>query len=554
MEMNVFSPDIPTGFLRVIYLKFLENNSRTSSYITFFIKNYIFEEKGEETMDKRLFRMGLVIGAVMLFIGAGISQSTVNIGEKCVSKDAMKFCETYKSGNNKPRIINPYPKNGSENIALAGTPINAEIYDDDNDKMRSEIWSNFTGKWVKYAGWGLSDDCITQFLVDYNGDDKWDSVDRNHYISNGGNLESGRYGFFENRSITMNWKMTSSGTKYYWSVNVTDGIGWTNDTYHFTTESITIYVDDNYDNSTPGWNVTHFNKIQDGMYAANENDTVFVYSGRYEEYVILDKPIRLIGENRESTFITGEYEEEPNDQKEEYVVLITAEMAEFSGFSIVGEGFGRDGTVKGINLGNMRNTVSRNYITECVYGIAAINKEHDVGVRNNFIYGNKIYNCQMAGVYLEKSHDNTISLNVFEKIDCGNQGAAIYLVQSNANNIVENFIEDCKIGIGLEGTLSQNNIVNHNKISSTQTNVLLKGAGIRNLITTNDLLYPNKKPEWGYIYIENTRDTTVIGNYYKDYGLKIKIIPWYASFGKLRFRRIMPVVDLSAAKTSNFKE
>jgi len=505
-------------------------------------------------MDKRLFRIGLVMGVVILFMGASIGQSTVDIGEKYISKDAMKFCETYKSGNNKPRIINPYPKDGSENISVAGTPINVEIYDDDNDKMRSEIWSNFTGKWVKYAGWDLSDDYSTQFLVDYNGDDKWNDVDWNHYASSEGNLESGRYGFFENRSVTEDWKMTLSGTKYYWSVNVTDGIEWTNKTYHFTTEIMTIYVDDGYDNSTPGWNVTHFNKIQDGMHAASENDIVFVYSGRYEEYVTLEKPIRLIGENRESTFITGKYEEEPDGQKEEYVVLITAEMAEFSGFTVVGEGFERDGTVKGIDLGNMRNTVSRNCITECIYGIAAINKEHNVGVRNNFIYGNKIYNCQMAGVYLEKSHDNTISLNTFKKIDCGNQGAAIHLVQSNANNIVENFIEDCKIGIGLEGTLSQNNIVNHNKISSTQTNVLLKGAGIRNIITTNDLLYPHKRPEWGYIYIENTRDTTVIGNYYEGHRLPFKFIPWYASFGKLRVRRMIPIVDLAATNIPNFKE
>jgi len=75
----------------------------------------------------------------------------------------------------------------------------------------------------------------------------------------------------------------------------------------------------------------------------------------------------------------------------------------------------------------------------------------------------------------------------------------------NARQGLENFIEDCKIGICLEGERSENNIVNHNKISSIQSNVLLKEAGIRNLIKTNDLLYPNKNLN-GVIFILKTQE------------------------------------------------
>ena len=62
-----------------------------------------------------------------------------------------------------------------------------------------------------------------------------------------------------------------------------------------------VYVDDDYNPSTPGWGLTHFNKIQDGIDAVNENGTVNVYSGIYDEYnpnphealVVIDKSLKL---------------------------------------------------------------------------------------------------------------------------------------------------------------------------------------------------------------------------------------------------------------------
>jgi len=502
-------------------------------------------------MDKRLFRMGLVIGVVMLFIGSVIGQSTVNIGEKCLSKDAMKFCETYKSGNDKPIIINPYPKDGSENIPLAGTPINVEIYDDDNDKMKSEIWSNFTGKWVKYAGWDLSDDYITQFLVDYNGDDKWDNVDRNHYISNEGNLESGRYGFFENRSVTMNWKMTLSGTRYYWSVNVTDGTGWTNNTYHFTTERITIYVDDNYDNSTPGWNYTHFNKIQAGIDVAEEGNIVFVYSGIYKENILLDKSLRLIGETRESTVILGK-ERETDDDQEDFVVKIIANNSMLDGFSIEGNGYDEKGTMRGIYIGGMRNLILRNEVSNCLYGIYASGYEFDPKVRNNFIYENKISNCKKSGIFIENSNDNTVSLNTIENIICMKEWGAIHLKDTHSNNVVDNKImNNVQVGININGGKSQYNVINHNHLDCTQTCLILRNAGDRNLVTTNDFCYAGtSSPKYGTVYIEDTDDIKIIGNYYEDQkikGFRIRRIPVYMHFAGIPYTRFISLFDLKVS-------
>ncbi len=45
--------------------------------------------------------------------------------------------------------------------------------------------------------------------------------------------------------------------------------------------------------------------IQDGINASNDGDTVFVYSGIYNERVIVNKTINLIGEDKDTTIIDG---------------------------------------------------------------------------------------------------------------------------------------------------------------------------------------------------------------------------------------------------------
>lgn len=58
-----------------------------------------------------------------------------------------------------------------------------------------------------------------------------------------------------------------------------------------------VYVDDDFNESTVGWNITHFNKIQDGINAVGENGIVYVYDGIYNESIVINKTISLIGKN-----------------------------------------------------------------------------------------------------------------------------------------------------------------------------------------------------------------------------------------------------------------
>jgi PKD repeat protein len=59
-----------------------------------------------------------------------------------------------------------------------------------------------------------------------------------------------------------------------------------------------VYVDDDYNPSTPGWGYNHFSSIQDGVDVVSEDGTVYVYDGIYYENVVVDKTLNLIGEHR----------------------------------------------------------------------------------------------------------------------------------------------------------------------------------------------------------------------------------------------------------------
>ena len=49
-----------------------------------------------------------------------------------------------------------------------------------------------------------------------------------------------------------------------------------------------VWVDDDFDNSTPGWGTTHFNMIQDGIDALTDGGTAYVSEGEYSENLLID--------------------------------------------------------------------------------------------------------------------------------------------------------------------------------------------------------------------------------------------------------------------------
>ncbi|GAH88219.1 unnamed protein product, partial [marine sediment metagenome] len=85
----------------------------------------------------------------------------------------------------------------------------------------------------------------------------------------------------------------------------------------------------------------NYSKIQDAIDNASDEDIVFVYddSSPYIENVVIDKPIKLIGENKNTTVIDG--------GGWGHVVSISADFVNINGFTIQNSGYnGHDSGVK----------------------------------------------------------------------------------------------------------------------------------------------------------------------------------------------------------------
>lgn len=77
----------------------------------------------------------------------------------------------------------------------------------------------------------------------------------------------------------------------------------------------------------------NYSSIQEAINASSEGDTIFVYSGLYNESILVNKSINLIGENKESTIISGKNKFD--------VITITDYLINITGFTIQdGQGFG----------------------------------------------------------------------------------------------------------------------------------------------------------------------------------------------------------------------
>ena len=147
----------------------------------------------------------------------------------------------------------------------------------------------------------------------------------------------------------------------------------------------TLYVGGN----GPG----NYSTIQAAINDANPGDTVFVYNGTYDETVLVNKSIDLIGEDSDITIIDGGTSGD--------VVSIVVNWVNISGFTI------QHASDKGIKID------SSNFI-----------KVSDCNILNNNI-----------GVYFQNSDDNQLlGCTIWENPNC------IYLDASIRNNISDNTV------------------------------------------------------------------------------------------------------------------
>jgi parallel beta-helix repeat protein len=211
-----------------------------------------------------------------------------------------------------------------------------------------------------------------------------------------------------------------------------------------------------------------FTSIQDAINASSDGDTVFVYSGMYNENIVVNRSIDLIGESADLSTING--------SDSEHIVIIESDFVNISGL-----------TVKCGGVGGWPNVIS---------GLVLEN------VTSCGIFGNIISDCY-PGVNLYYTHDNIITGN-----NISNNEDGVWLRYSNNNSITYNTLmyNDIAIDGVNAGT---NNMISHNEISHNAEGIYLYYTS-DNLVSYNNCT----NIDWSGIYLYITDNITILNNNY----------------------------------------
>jgi nitrous oxidase accessory protein NosD len=201
------------------------------------------------------------------------------------------------------------------------------------------------------------------------------------------------------------------------------------------------YIDDDYNEATPGWGYDHFSSIQDGIDAVYVGGTVFVYNGNYteslepdNEYIRIEKSITLKGENKTSTII--------NCPAGETGIMISTTWVGVKNVNI--SGF----TVQGANqiaIGIYSNPFCTNLTIEnCIVHSFSEGISCRIGAKNVTIKNCTSFNNNREGgiCFLETGYQN---ISISNCISYNNTGCGID-------------IKNCNYGIGI---LSNNSCFNN---------------------------------------------------------------------------------------------
>lgn len=162
--------------------------------------------------------------------------------------------------------------------------------------------------------------------------------------------------------------------------------------------------------------------IQKAIDAASEGDTVFVKSGIYSEDLVISKSLSLVGEDKETTTVTGDGN--------------AALVVEHDNVNVTGFTFKRPSTMR------------------WYYGI------HLISVKNCNVFGN-ILRSTFYGIWLFDSSFNSIYEN-----NCTGNYHGIFLSNSDFNDVSENHVTGSSAsGIGATG--SNNNTITGNYVASS---------------------------------------------------------------------------------------
>ena len=252
-------------------------------------------------------------------------------------------------------------------------------------------------------------------------------------------------------------------------------------------ENNTIYV---------GSTHADYRTIQEAINAAKNGAKIIIKNGSYNELIVINKTITLMGEDKNTTIINFSPDYEIRSQvsiininaancslENLHITLSNKSRFISSGetHSCCGQPAGPVSTTiflaGGISINSNNNTITNTIITNVSEGI-----QLSAHSESNTIIHNEIKNNQI-GIETSNSVNNTISHNILSN----NQQYNIYLsTDSDTNKVSFNIIETSTYGIRIKG--SQHNNVYKNCIKNNDIGIYCCCDAKSNYIYNNTLL------------------------------------------------------------------
>ena len=234
-----------------------------------------------------------------------------------------------------------------------------------------------------------------------------------------------------------------------------------------------------------GTGAGNYTNIQDAIDNSLDNDTIYIHSGTYNESIVVNKSVGLIGSNMRDVFING--------NSSLYVVLIRSSRVNISGFTI------QNGAV-GIFVSGLEysfNNFSDNILIDNREGIRLVSSS------SNKITNNTIQNHSNFGIGFYESSCNLISGNHLvdnEKAICFNRWSDNNVIWKN--NFTENYFS-----ITLD--FSFNSLISENWITNGSYGVYLTNSNNNN-VTDNNIEYNDM---YG-IYMSDSDNNVISPNFF----------------------------------------
>ncbi|MDH7564564.1 MAG: pectinesterase family protein [Candidatus Bathyarchaeota archaeon] len=228
----------------------------------------------------------------------------------------------------------------------------------------------------------------------------------------------------------------------------------------------------------------------------NENvqtgDLIYVKNGTYVENVHVNKSVRIIGENRETTIVEGASSD---------VFKISVDNVVISNLTI------RSGLIhrKGIKIepGSDNNLISHNKIIG-----------HNIGINMYLSYGNLIVNNTISGSLVYAVNLTSSTSNVFSNNEIFNNDYGLYLTNSVNNQLEDNLVHS-NTGYGITYVFSSGNIASGNTLMNNSVGIFSIGSkdnlAYHNNFVSNHDSFVISDPQ------PNIWDNSFEGNYWSEY-------------------------------------